>query len=103
MFEEVYKKILGIQNPIRNDGTVCYEQIDFSYLPLDLLDLLMDLLTNLEQDYDAFTENKSSPDKHKGLVYPWPKHMFISKMRECYASLSNLERGKLMKLMKKEK
>ena len=104
MFDEIYLKVLNChKNPSMQDGTICYEQIDFSYLPLDLLDLLMDLMTCLEQDHSLNQERKKDKDLnlHQGVVYPWPKHKFMQRMRECYASLSNMERGQLMKLVKK--
>ena len=46
----------------------------------------MDLFTELKQDHFKCQDKAQ-------VVYPWPKAKFIDRMKDCFTSLTNEERG----------
>lgn len=54
-------------------------------------------MTKLEEDFDKNQKDKAS------ATHPWPKELFIQRMKESYRTLTNQERGELWKLIKTKK
>jgi len=67
----VYQIVHSCQSNKSKTDYIHFDKIDFSFIPLDLLDLIMDCMTKLEEDFD-----KNQRDK-KSAIHPWPKELFI--------------------------
>ena len=65
-----------------------YNYIDFSFIQMNILELLMDLFTEMQNDAEAEEQ------------HPWTKERFMAKMKVCWKEMALVERGKLVKYMK---
>jgi hypothetical protein len=69
MFDKIYS-ILEVSNQIN------YENIDFSNISLDLIELLMEIFIELEDSKEA-----------------WSKDKFMQKINECWKNMTNIDKN----------
>lgn len=69
MFDKIYS-ILQVSNQIN------YENIDFSNISLDLIELLMEIFIELEDSKEA-----------------WSKDKFMQKINECWKNMTNIDKN----------